>query len=40
MTTGGIRRVLDLEARIDEPEDRLAARDQPDPSDPPSTPRE
>jgi MerR family transcriptional regulator, heat shock protein HspR len=27
MTTAGIRRVLDLEERIDELEDRLAARD-------------
>ena len=32
MTTGGIRRVLDLEARIDELEDRLAARDRPEPT--------
>jgi MerR family transcriptional regulator/heat shock protein HspR len=31
MTTGGIRRVLDLERRIDELEDRLAARDRTDP---------
>jgi BMFP domain-containing protein YqiC len=31
MTTGGIRRVLDLEQRIDELEDRLAARDREDP---------
>jgi MerR family transcriptional regulator, heat shock protein HspR len=30
MTTGGIRRVLDLEERIDELEDRLAARDRRD----------
>lgn len=31
MTTGGIRRVLDLEQRIDELEDRLAARDRKNP---------
>ncbi len=31
MTTGGIRRVLDLEERIDQLEDRLAARDRPEP---------
>jgi MerR family transcriptional regulator/heat shock protein HspR len=31
MTTGGIRRVLDLERRIDELEDRLAAHDRTDP---------
>jgi MerR family transcriptional regulator, heat shock protein HspR len=31
MTTAGIRRVLDLEERIDELEDRLAARDRRDP---------
>jgi MerR family transcriptional regulator/heat shock protein HspR len=30
MTTGGIRRVLDLEERIGELEDRLAAREAPD----------
>ncbi|HEV3014903.1 MAG TPA: helix-turn-helix domain-containing protein [Actinomycetota bacterium] len=30
MTTGGIRRVLDLAGRIDELEDRLAARDRTD----------
>ena len=29
MTTGGIRRVLDLEARIGQLEERLAARDRP-----------
>jgi MerR family transcriptional regulator/heat shock protein HspR len=36
MTTAGIRRVLDLEERIDELEDRLAARDadQPPGGDP------
>jgi MerR family transcriptional regulator/heat shock protein HspR len=31
MTTGGIRRVLDLEERIDQLEGRLAARDRPGP---------
>jgi MerR family transcriptional regulator, heat shock protein HspR len=31
MTTGGIRRVLDLEQRIDELEDRLAAHDRENP---------
>jgi hypothetical protein len=31
MTTGGIRRVLDLEERIDQLEGRLAAHDRPDP---------
>jgi MerR family transcriptional regulator, heat shock protein HspR len=36
MTTGGIRRVLDLEQRIGELEDRLAARDRQDP--PPDRP--
>jgi MerR family transcriptional regulator/heat shock protein HspR len=33
MTTAGIRRVLDLEERIDELEDRLAARDADRPGD-------
>jgi MerR family transcriptional regulator/heat shock protein HspR len=32
MTTGGIRRVLDLEERIDRLEDRLAAHDRPEPA--------
>jgi MerR family transcriptional regulator, heat shock protein HspR len=32
MTTGGIRRVLDLEERIDQLEDRLAAHDRPEPA--------
>jgi MerR family transcriptional regulator, heat shock protein HspR len=31
VTTTGIRRVLDLEERIDELEDRLASRDRPEP---------
>jgi MerR family transcriptional regulator/heat shock protein HspR len=35
MTTAGIRRVLDLEERIDELEDRLAARDAERPPPPP-----
>jgi len=33
VTTSGIRRVLDLEQRIDELEDRLASRDTERPTD-------